>query len=45
MGRADPVRHHNGRAVRETTGAIGYVYQSEAGTLLGLKVLATVPTK
>jgi ABC-type phosphate transport system substrate-binding protein len=32
-------------AVRETPGAIGYVYESEAGTLLGLKVIATVPGK
>lgn len=31
--------------IRETKGAIGYVYQAEVGTLLGLKVLATVPTK
>jgi hypothetical protein len=28
---------------RETPGAIAYVYESDAGTLLGLKVLATVP--
>ncbi len=30
---------------RETPGAIAYVYESDAGTLLGLKVLATIPTK
>jgi hypothetical protein len=32
-------------AVRETPGAIGYVYESEAGTLLGLRVIATIPGK
>lgn len=32
-------------AVRENPGAIGYVYESDAGTLLGLKVLATIPEK
>lgn len=31
--------------VRETPGAIGYVYESEAGTLLGLRVIATIPGK
>jgi hypothetical protein len=33
------------KAVRETPGAIAYVYESEIGTLRGLKVLATIPTK
>lgn len=33
------------KAVRETPGAIGYVHESEVGTMLGLKVVATVPTK
>lgn len=33
------------KAVRETPGTIGYVHESEVGSLLGLKVLATVPTK
>jgi hypothetical protein len=33
------------KAVRETPGAIGYVYESEVGTMLGLRVLATIPTK
>lgn len=33
------------KAVRETPGAIGYVYESEVGTMLGLKVVATVPSK
>jgi ABC-type phosphate transport system substrate-binding protein len=33
------------KAVRETPGAIGYIYESEVGTMLGLKVVATVPTK
>ncbi|MFZ5864044.1 MAG: hypothetical protein ACOYXR_14555 [Nitrospirota bacterium] len=32
-------------AIREPPGAIGYVYESDAGTLLGLKVVATLPTK
>ena len=32
-------------AVRETPGAIAYVYESEIGTMRGLKVLATIPTK
>jgi ABC-type phosphate transport system substrate-binding protein len=32
-------------AVRETPGAIGYVYESDAGTLLGLKIVATIPAK
>jgi hypothetical protein len=31
--------------IRETPGAIGYVYESEAGTLLGLRVIATIPGK
>ncbi|HET8759934.1 MAG TPA: hypothetical protein VFN94_02630 [Nitrospiria bacterium] len=30
---------------RETPGAIAYVYESDAGTLRGLKVLATIPAK
>jgi hypothetical protein len=30
-------------AVRETPGAIAYVYESESGTLLGLRVVATIP--
>lgn len=33
------------KTVRETPGAIGYVHESEVGTMLGLKVVATVPTK
>jgi hypothetical protein len=33
------------KTVRETPGAIGYVYESEVGTMLGLRVLATIPTK
>lgn len=33
------------KTIRETPGAIGYVYQAEVGSLLGLRVLATVPTK
>lgn len=33
------------KAVRETPGAIGYVHESEVGTMLGLRVVATVPTK
>jgi hypothetical protein len=31
--------------VRETPGAIGYVLESEAGTLLGIRVIATIPAK
>jgi ABC-type phosphate transport system substrate-binding protein len=33
------------KTVRETPGAIGYVYQSEIGTMLGLRILATFPTR
>ena len=33
------------KAVRETPGAIGYVHEFEVGTMLGLKVVATIPTK
>jgi len=33
------------KAVRETPGAIGYVYESEVGTMRSLRVLATIPTK
>ncbi|MEO6667078.1 MAG: hypothetical protein ABIO65_09950 [Nitrospiria bacterium] len=33
------------KTVRETPGAIGYVYQADGGSLLGLRVLATVPTQ
>jgi hypothetical protein len=33
------------KAVRETPGTIGYVHEFEVGTMLGLKVVATVPTK
>jgi hypothetical protein len=32
-------------AAREAPGAIAYVYESDAGTLLGLKILATIPAK
>lgn len=32
-------------AVRETPGTIGYVYESDVGTMLGLKVVATIPTQ
>lgn len=33
------------KAVRENPEAIGYVHEFEVGTMLGLKVVATVPTK
>jgi hypothetical protein len=32
-------------AARDSPGAIAYVYESEAGTLLGIRVIATIPAK
>lgn len=33
------------KAVREAPGAIGYVYESEVGTMLGLKIVGTISTQ